>query len=115
MSKNKKFLTKNEFRFDLNPKHMGKDKKPHPTYISGRRGRKYYANSVTHSKFTNSGPTQNFGENPNKMRSPTDQRESRVSLPFWQKDSMFSKEKLNNYRYSNLTRKRIKKFNKKNQ
>ena len=112
MSK-KKFLTKNEFRYDLNPKHMGEDKKPHPAYISGRRGHNYYANSVTHARFTNSGATHNFGENPNKTHSPTDLRESRVSLPFWQKNSLFGKEKLNNYRYSNQTRKAIKKFNRK--
>lgn len=111
---NKKFLTKNEFRFDTNPEHMGKDKEPHPTFISGRRGHKYLGNSITHSRYTNDGkPTYYFGENPNKKRDPNDRRISRVSVPFWQSEKMFSKEKLCNYRYSNRTRKKIKKFNKK--
>ena len=114
MGKDKKFLTKNEFRIDLNPSHMGKDKVAHPAYITGRKGHKFYANGTTHSTYTKYGePTYDFGENPNKNNAQTDKRKSRITLPFWQSDKLFSKDKLNNYRYSNKTRREIKKFNKK--
>ncbi len=112
MSKDK-FLTKNEFRVDLNPAHMGKRGETHSAYISGRKGHRFYANGNTHSRYTIDGkPTYDFGENPNKRNGQTDRRKSRVTAPYWQSDKMFSKDTLNNYYYSNKTRKAIKKFNK---
>ena len=38
---------------DNNPAHYGKDKKPHPAYITVRFGHRYRANSITHSRSVN--------------------------------------------------------------
>ena len=110
----KKYLRKNEFRLDMNEKHFGNDKKPHPAYITGKRGHKYKANSITHSKKTTDGvDTILISENPNKAHSKFDKRKTRISPPFWQNENQFSKHKLSNFRFSNNTRKEIKKINKK--
>ena len=50
-------------------------------------------------------------ENPNKQSK--DKRKSRLSPPFWQSEAQFSKEKLPNFRFSNKSRKKIRKYNKK--
>lgn len=106
----KKYLKKNEFRFDLNPSHHNKNEKPHPTYISARYGHKYKANSITHSRTVNGVNNFDIAENPNKKSK--DIRNTRISPPFWQNDNLFG-EKLNHFRFSKKTRKIIKKYNKK--
>lgn len=107
----KKFLTKNEFRVDLNPKHLGSDGNPHPAYITGRKGHKFYANSITHARYVKNKETLDIGENPNKLS--RDKRKSRISAPFWQGEKSFSKEKLPNFRFSKQSKNKIRKFNKK--
>lgn len=109
----KKYLRKNEFRMDNNTKHFGRNKRPHPTYITARYGHMYKANSITHARTTNDGqPTFDIFENPDKL-SKDKNRKTRISPPFWQKEEQFGKEKLVNFRFSNETRKQIKKYNKK--
>lgn len=109
----KKYLRKNEFRMDLNPAHYGKKEKPHPAYITAKRGHKYKANSITHARFVNNKPTKDFGENPNKTNKLNkDLRVTRLSQPFWQNATQFSEVKLTNFRFSNRTRKKIRKYNK---
>lgn len=112
--KQKKLLTKNEFRMDLNPKHFGEKKQPHPAYVSARRGHMYRANIITHAKYTTDGQkTHDIGENPDKTNKKfQDNRKTRISRPYWQKEEQFSKDKLENFRFSNTTRKKIKKYNK---
>lgn len=105
----KKYLRKNEFRIDINTAHYGKDKRPHPAYITAKYGHRYKANSITHSRFVDGNSTFDVGENPNKLSK--DVRSSRVSRPFWQKDNMFSENRLKNFRFSNKSRKKIRKFN----
>ncbi len=107
----KKFLTKNEFRIDYNPAHQSEDKQPHPAYITARKGHKYRANTITHARNVDGEATLDVGENPNKLSK--DKRKSRISPPFWQNEKQFSKEKLPNFRFSNQSRKKIKKYNKK--
>lgn len=107
----KKYLRKNEFRFDLNPAHQGEEKKPHPAYITAKKGHKYKANSITHSRYVNNIETLDVGENPDKLSK--DKRKSRISPPFWQGEKSFSVERLSNFRFSNQSRKKIKKYNKK--
>lgn len=111
----KKWLRKNEFRLDLNPKHFGKKEKPHPAYITAKRGKKLRANSITHSRATTDGSkTFAIEENPNKTnRKVKDQRKTRVSEPFWQSEKQFGKEKLTNFRFSKRSRRKIAKINKK--
>ncbi len=108
----KKFLTKNEFRYDLNPLHIGSNGKPHPAYITGKRGHKYHASTITHSRKTPQGDTLSIDENPDKTSS--DSRESHVSVPFWQSEKQFGKEKLKNFKYSKRNRRKIQKFHRKN-
>lgn len=97
---------------DNNPAHFGKEKQPHPAYITVRYGHRYRANSITHSRSTTDGKTNyDIIENPNKKSK--DKRHTRISSPFWQKDTMFSKDVLQDFRFSNESRKKIKKFNKK--
>lgn len=108
----KKVLRKNEFRMDLNPRHFGKDKKPHPAYITARYKHMYKANLITHSRKTNDGKdTYLIGENPNKLSK--DKRQTRISPPFWQKEEQFSRSRLQYFRFSNNTRKKIIRYNKK--
>jgi len=110
----KKFLRKNEFRLDYNPNHYGKNGEPHPAYITGRVGHKFFANTITHSKKTKDGfDTEDFKENPNKARAKWDKRISRLSPPFWQNVKQFGEHKLSYFRFSNQTRKKIHKYNKK--
>lgn len=106
----KKKLRKNEFRIDLNPAHRGERGEPHPAYITARVGHKYKANSITHAKIVDNYDTLDVGENPDKLSKDT--RKSRVSPPFWQGEKSFSKEKLPNFRFSNKSKKAIKKYNK---
>ncbi len=108
----KKFLRKNEFRIDYNLEHTGTNKKPHPAYISARKGHKYKANSITHARHANGGLTTiDIDENPNKLSKDT--RQVRISPPYWQNVNLFGSNKLNNFRFSKKTRKQIKKINKK--
>lgn len=108
----KKFLRKNEFRMDNNPKHFGSNKKPHPAYISAKRGHMYKANSITHSRTTTDGlDTHIIYENPDKLSK--DKRLTRISPPYWQKQEQFSKNKLSNFRFKRKTRYEIKKLNNK--
>ncbi len=107
----KKYLTKNEFRLDLNPAHRGSNGEHHPAYITARKGHKYKANTITHSRVVNGYETLDVGENPNKKSK--DKRKSRISPPFWQGEKSFSKEKLSNYRFSEQSKKKIRKYNKK--
>ncbi len=111
----KKYLTKNEFRFDLNPAHFGKEKKPHPAYITARKGKRYKANSITHSRTTTDGrSTFKISENPDKTNKRVkDKRLTRISQPFWQSEKQFGSERLTNFRFSKDTRTEIKKINKK--
>ena len=110
-----KYLRKNEFRMDLNKRHYGKEKKPHPAYITAERGNFYKANTITHSVFLNNGHlTEKIKENPNKRNNQQDYKTySRISPPFWQYKGLFSKNTLKNYRYSRQSRYDIKKYNKK--
>lgn len=107
-----RYTRKNEFRMDLNKKHYGKDKKPHPAYIFAQNGNFYRANTITHSLYTTTGEhTRRINENPNKNKGQT-KKYSRVSPAFWQHKKMFSNKKLNNYSYNQKSIDRIISFNK---
>ncbi len=97
---------------DNNPKHFGEEGKPHPAYITAKFKHKLRANVITHSRKSKSGELNyDIAENPNKKSK--DKRQTRLSLPFWQKEELFGKEKLFNFRFSKKTRNQIKKINKK--
>ena len=109
--KRKKYLQKNEFRFDINPAHLNKKGEPHPAYITAKQKHMMKANSITHARTINGAPTIDINENPDKLSK--DKRQTRISPPYWQKEEQFSKNTLSNFRFSNETRKQIKKINKK--
>ena len=107
----KKYLSKSEFRIDFNPAHRGTNGEPHPAYITAKHGHKFKANTITHARVVDGKETLDVGENPNKLSK--DKRKTRISPPFWQSEKQFSKEKLPNFRFSNESKKKIKKYNKK--
>lgn len=107
----KKYLKKNEVRFDLNSNHQSVNKQPHPAYITAKKGHKYMANTITHSRYVNNIETLDVCENPDKISK--DKRKSRLSPPFWQGEKSFSKEKIPNFRFGKESKKKIKKYNKK--
>ena len=107
----KKYLRKNEFRLDLNSNHMGKMKKAHPAYITARQGHYFKANIITHSKNVNGVKYFVIDENPDKLSK--DKRKTKISPPYWQTDKQFSNYTLNNFRFSNNTKKSIRKYNRK--
>lgn len=107
----KKYLRKNEFRIDNNPAHFGRENQPHPAYVTARYGHRFKANIITHARKTTDGEsTYIICENPNKLSK--DKRQTRISPPYWQKDSLFNQQILSNFRFSSKTRKKIKKYNK---
>lgn len=109
--KRKKYLRKNEFRFDTNPSHLNKKGQPHPAYITAKQKHMMRANSITHARTANGIPTIDINENPDKLSH--DKRQTRISPPYWQNEKHFSKNTLPNFRFSNETQKQIKKINKK--
>lgn len=107
----KKYLSKNEFRLDLNPYHMGKDKKAHPAFISAKYKNRFKANLITHSKTVKGVKYYVLEENPDKFTK--NRKKSKISPPYWQTENQFSKFTLSNFRFSKKTRKLIRKYNKK--
>lgn len=99
---------------DNNPAHFGKEKRPHPAYVSAKKGNKLLANDLTHARWTNDGKkTHDIEENPDKRnRNCSDKRKVRVTDSFWQNKNLFGNI-LNNFRLSRKTRRKIKKINKK--
>ena len=105
----KKYLSKNEFRMDLNTKHQGKNKEPHPAYITAKYGNKFKANNITHSEYVNGVLTKDLGENVGNKK---DSRNSRVTAPYWQNRKKFG-QKMKSYKISNRAKRRISRFNRK--
>ena len=96
---------------DINPEHFGKEKMPHPAYITARYGHKYKANSITHSRTINGIKNYNINENPNLKSN--DKRITRISPPYWQSEKHFSEDRLANFKFSRKARRKITKLNKK--
>lgn len=108
----KKFLRKNEFRIYNNPSNSKDPENSHPAYIWGKKGHKVARNSITHARFVNGISTQTMAENPNKTIKAVDNRKTRISVAEWKNEKYYG-NKLSNWRWSNSSRKRIRKFNKK--
>ena len=107
----KKYLRKNEFRFDLNKSHLNKKGMPHPAYITAKHGHSFKANIITHSRTINGVKNFDIDENPNKLSN--DNRQTRFGVPFWQNETQFSSQKLKNFRFTRRNQKYIRKVNKK--
>ncbi len=109
MSK-KKYLQKNEFRYDRSPNVTRHDGKGHVVYVSAKHGHKSKINVITHSdKFFNE-PTMKLTKNPN--RQSKDSRQSRFSVPVWENDTYLEAPKSGYWKFIKKDRIAVKKFNK---
>ena len=109
----KKYLRKNEFRYNTGPLVMRPDRKGHPTYISARYKNKYKFNVITHSDNFFNEPTYKFDYEPNRNNIIRKNKKiSRYSSPRWDNINNFG-EKLTNWKLNKADKKAIKKFNKK--
>ena len=107
----KKYLRKNEFRYNTSPRVKRPDGKGHVSYVSARLGHKYKINVITHSPTFFGKPTKELSSNPeigSKYKGV-----SRFSVPVWEKD-IYLKNKANGiWRLTKADKIAIKKFNKK--
>ena len=111
MSRKKKYLAKNEFRYNMHPDVVRKDGKGHISYVSAKQGHKAKVNVITHSKVFYGEPTYPLKQNPD--RESTYKTQSYYSKPVWQSDSYLSKPNSGYWKLSKADRIAIKKTNKK--
>ncbi len=109
MSK-KKYLRKNEFRYDTSPKVRRSDGKGHNAYVSAKQGHQAKINIITHAKTFFDEPTVPMHKNPN--RSKPDQRQSYFSVPRWESDNFLKNKSEGSWVLHKKDRIQIKKFNK---
>lgn len=109
----KKYLTKKEFRYYTNPKHLDKYGNPHPAYISLKYGNAYKFNVITHSVDFFGDDTIPLVKNPNCNNNSNNSNASRISTPRWENKRSFSNYKLFGWRFVKADKKTIKKLNRK--
>lgn len=107
----KKYLSKNEFRYNTNPNVKRDDGEFHVAFVSAQRGHKKKINIITHSKTFYGKPTLPLLNNPNKSK--YDKRQSRASVSVWEKDSYLKDKAKGVWFMSKKDKYKIKKFNKK--
>lgn len=107
----KKYLRKNEFRYNTNPNVKRKDGKFHIAFVSAQKGHKKKINIITHSKTFFGKPTLVLSNNPNKSK--FDKRPSRASIPVWETDNNLKDKAKGVWVMSKKDKYKIKKFNKK--
>ena len=110
MSK-KKYLRKNEFRYNANPDVARPDGRGHMAYVSAKYGHKSKINIVTHSRTFYDEPTTLMRVNPDRMS--TYKKSSRFSVPRWENDKYLKSPQGGYWKLSKEDRIAIKKFNKK--
>lgn len=109
MSK-KKYLRKNEFRYDTSPKVRRPDGKGHNVYVSLKQGHRARINVITHSKSFFNEPTQELRYNPNPSK--PDKRISYFSVPRWENDAYLKNKSSGTWHLHKEDRIKIKKLNK---
>lgn len=104
-----KYLRKNEFRYDKNPKFRNKKGRGHTVFVSVTYGDRSKVNAITHAKKFNRKRTKKLEKNPEvKSNYPNT---SRISAPFWE-DNKYLKEKARGiWRFSKRDKTTIKKMN----
>ena len=110
MSK-KKYLRKNEFRYDNNPAVRNPKGEGHVAYISAKQGRKAKINIITHGKHFFNEPTEPLSRNPEI--NGKDRRPSRFSVPRWENDKYLKDPPRGIWRLSKMDRVAVRKFNRK--
>lgn len=113
---NKKYLRKNEFRYNISPNVQRRDGRGHVAYLSAKKGHKAKINVITHSDRFFNEPTQPLSKNPEIQRDGNrakDKRTSRFSVPVWENDKYLQEKPRGIWHMSKEDRIKIKKFNKK--
>lgn len=108
----KKYLQKNEFKYNTNPNVRRHDDEGHIAYISAKHGHKSKINTITHALTFYGEPTKEMYQNPN--RSKFDARKSRLSIPVWENDKYLKEKPKGYWKLDKKDKVTIKKFNKKN-
>lgn len=106
-----KYLRKNEFRYDENPKFRNKQGKGHTVYVSVTHGDKSKVNAITHAKRFRNKRTKKLEKNPeigSKYKN-----NSRISVPFWEKNEYIQKKPKGIWHFSKKDKITIKKMNRK--
>jgi len=106
----KKYLRKNEFRYNTNPNVRRHDGEYHTAYVSAKHGHKSKINIITHSKTFYGKPTKEMSVNPN--RSKFDKRTSRFSVPVWENDVYLKNKPKGLWKLHKKDKKTIRKANK---
>lgn len=107
----KKYLRKNNFYYNTNPKIKNPQGEGHMFYGSAKHGHRVKGNIITHGKTFFGKSTYPLSKNPN--RESTDKRPSRYSIPYWEKDKYLVKPDKGYWKMSKADRIAIKKTNKK--
>ena len=107
----KKYLRKNEFRYNTNPDVKNPRGEGHMAYVTVRRKKHSKINIVTHAKNFYGEPTYPLHRNPNVSK--PSKRTSYVSVPVWERNSYLKDKPDGVWRMSNQDRKMVHKINKK--
>ena len=110
MSK-KKYLRKNEFRYDTSPKVRRPDGRGHTVYVSAKQGHQAKVNVITHSTTFFGEPTHELSKNP--QRDTRNRRPARFSSPRWESDTDLKNPPRGIWRLEKKDRRRILNFNRK--
>lgn len=109
----KKYLSKNEFRYNTNPNVRNPRGEGHMAYVSAKRGHESKINIITHAKTFYGEPTSEMKKNPD--RANPSKTKSRFSVPRWEKDHYLVRPEKGYWRIDKRDKTAIKKFNKKYQ
>lgn len=109
--KRKKYLQKNEFRYDTNPLIRKKNGEGHNAYVSAKQGHRAQINILTHSDTFFGEPTFELDQNPE--RSKPSKRKSRFSKAVWENDKHLKEPSRGTWVLSKKDKAKIKKVNKK--
>ena len=106
-----KYLTKNEFRYNKNPEVKNPRGEGHVAYVTVRHKKNSKINIITHAQSFYGEPTVPLKTNPERSRATS--RQSRISVPRWEKNSFLTDKPFGTWRMSNEDRKMIHKLNRK--
>ena len=110
MSK-KKYLKKNEFKYNKNPAVKNPKGEGHTAYVSARRGNKFKINIITHAKNFFGEPTVPLHKNPH--RDKPSKKPSNFSVPRWEQEQYLKEKPKGFWKLDKKDKIAIKKFNKK--
>ena len=105
----KKYLRKNEFRYDTNPRVRNKKNKGHVAYVSVTHGNRSKVNIITHSGSFFGESTKELSKNPQIDKK--DKRKARVSVPRWEENRHIQGKPFGTWHLTKKDRSMIRKIN----